>query len=99
MIAGRVALAPVDLLTRIVTAWPADLGGLDALAVNDRGREAGVAPDPFAICHHERVVYPLKAPVIAPCAGPRRGLARGSPSGAADLAHALPGVIQGADER
>jgi len=42
------------------------LGGLDALAVDDRRRGAGVAPDPFAICHHERVVYPVKAPVIAP---------------------------------
>jgi hypothetical protein len=51
----RVALAPVDLLARIVTAQAAGLGGLDALAVNDRGRRTGVAPHPFAICHHERV--------------------------------------------
>ena len=42
------------------------LGGLDALTVDDRGGGAGVAPDPFAVCHHERVVYPLKAPVVAP---------------------------------
>ena len=62
----RVALAPVDLLARIVTAWPAGLGSLDALAVDDRRRGAGVAPDPFAICHYERVVYPFKAPVVAP---------------------------------
>jgi hypothetical protein len=27
---------------------------------------AGIAPDPFAICHHERLVYPFKAPVVAP---------------------------------
>ena len=47
-------------------ARAAGLGGLDALAVDDRGRGAGVAPDPFAICHHERVVYPFKAPVVAP---------------------------------
>ena len=66
----RVAFAPVDLLASIVTACPAGLGGLDALAVNDRGRRAGVAPDPFAICHHERVVYPFKAPVIAPSGEP-----------------------------
>ena len=26
----------------------------------------GVAPDPFAIHHHERVVYSFKAPVVAP---------------------------------
>ena len=44
----RVAFAPIDLLASIVTACPAGLGGLDALAVNDRGRRAGVAPDPFA---------------------------------------------------
>ncbi len=62
----RVALAPVDLLSRIVTAWAAGLGGLDALAVDDRGRGAGVAPDPFTICHHERMVYPFKAPIVAP---------------------------------
>src|SRR5271168_1401376 len=62
----RMALASVDLLSSIVAAWPASLGGLDALAVDDRGRGAGVAPDPFAICHHERVVYPFKAPVVAP---------------------------------
>jgi hypothetical protein len=60
------ALAPADVLARVVTAWPAGLSGLDALAVDDRGRGAGVAPDPFTICHHERVVYPFKAPVVAP---------------------------------
>ena len=59
------ALASVDLLSSIVTAWPAGLGRLDALTVDDRRRGAGVAPDPFAICHHQRVVYPFKAPVVA----------------------------------
>jgi hypothetical protein len=62
----HVALAPIDLLARIVTARAAGLGGLDALAVNNRGRRAGVAPDPFAICHQERVVHPFKASVVAP---------------------------------
>ncbi len=62
----RMALATVDLLSSIITAWPAGLGGLGALAVDDCRRGAGVAPDPFAICHHERVVYPFKAPVVAP---------------------------------
>ena len=62
----RMALAAVDLLSSIVTAWPARLGGLGALAVNDCRRGAGVAPDPFAICHHERVVYSFKAPVVTP---------------------------------
>src|SRR5208337_1072220 len=32
----HMALTSVDLLPSIVTAWPAGLGGLDALAVNDR---------------------------------------------------------------
>ncbi len=59
----RMALASVDLLPSIVTAGPAGLGGLDALAVDDRGRGAGIAPDPFAICHHERVVYHADDPL------------------------------------
>ena len=62
----RMALTSVDLLSSIVTAWPAGLSGLGALAVDDCRRGVGVAPDPFAICHHERVVYPFKAPVVAP---------------------------------
>jgi hypothetical protein len=45
----RMALTSVDLLSSIITAWPASLGGLDALAVDDRGRGAAVAPDPFAV--------------------------------------------------
>ncbi len=66
----RMALASVDLLSSIVTAWPAGLGGLDALGVDNRVRGAGVTPDQFAICHHERVVYPLEAPVVAPSGEP-----------------------------
>jgi hypothetical protein len=50
----RMALASVNLLSSIVTAWPAGLGGFGALAVDDCRRGAGVASDPFAICHHER---------------------------------------------
>ena len=60
------ALTSVDLLSGVVTAWPAGLSGLGALTIDDCRRGAGVAPDPFAICHHERVVYPFKAPVVAP---------------------------------
>ena len=40
----RMALTSVDLLSSIVTAWPADLSGLGALAVNDCGR--GLASRP-----------------------------------------------------
>src|SRR5262249_39502335 len=88
-----VTLAPVDLLARIVTARAAGLGGLDALAVDDRGRGAGVAPDPLAICHHKRVVYPFKAPVVAPGGEPaidrppRRQVARHQPPRAARPHH------------
>jgi hypothetical protein len=57
----RMALASFDLLSSIETAWLAGLGGLDTLAVDDRGQGAGLAPDPFAICHHECMVYPFKA--------------------------------------
>jgi hypothetical protein len=66
----HMALTSVDLLSSIVTAWPAGLGGLGALAVDDCRRGAGVAPDPLAICHHERAVYPFKGPVVAPSGEP-----------------------------
>src|SRR5271169_1330441 len=85
----RMALTSVDLLSSIVTARPARFGGLDALAVNDCRRGAGVAPDPFAISHHERVVYPFKAPVVAPGGEPtvnrppRRQVVRQQPPRAA----------------
>src|SRR5262249_22180802 len=51
--------APVDLLARIVTARAAGLRGLDALAVDNSRRGAGLAPDPFAICHHAKNVKTL----------------------------------------
>jgi class 3 adenylate cyclase/predicted ATPase len=66
----RMALTSVDLLSSIVTARPARLGGLGALAVDDCRRGAGVAPDPFAIGHYQRVVYPFKAAVVAPSGKP-----------------------------
>ena len=63
----RMALTSVDLLSSIVTAWPAGLGGLGALAVDDCRRGAGVAPDPFAIRHHQRVVYQIIMAQPSPC--------------------------------
>src|SRR5579863_10244876 len=62
----RLALAPVDLLARIVTARAVGLRGLDALAVDDSRRGVGLAPNPLAICHHKRMVYPFKTSVVAP---------------------------------
>ncbi len=58
-------LAPVDLLAGVVTAQPAGLGRLDALAVDDRARGAGFTSDPLAIRHDELVVDCLKAPIVA----------------------------------
>ena len=58
--------APLVCATRKLSASSTSLGGLDALAVDDRGQGAGVTPDPFAICYHERMVYLFKAPVVAP---------------------------------
>ena len=64
-------LAPVELLARIITSRPAGFSGLDALAVDDRRDRAGLAADPFAIQHHQSVVEPFKAPVVAPGANQR----------------------------
>jgi hypothetical protein len=52
----RMALAPVDLLSSIVTAWPAGLSCLCALGVDDRTRRAGLASDPLPIEHDEGVI-------------------------------------------
>jgi len=65
----RMSLASVDLLSSIVTARATGLGDLDALAVDDRGRGAGGAPGPFAVCHHH--TWFIRAPVIAPGANQR----------------------------
>ena len=51
MVAMRRRSRPYRGSRSIVTAWAAGLGGLGALAVDDCCRRAGVAPDPFAICH------------------------------------------------
>ncbi len=37
--------------------WAVRVFPLAALAVNNRGRRAGGAPDPFTICHQERVIH------------------------------------------
>ena len=58
--------APGDLLAGIITARAASLRGLDALAVDDRGRRTGFAPDPLAIRYHQRMVDLLEQAGIAP---------------------------------
>ena len=62
----RMTFAPVDLLAGIITARAASLRGLDALAVDDRGRRTGFAPDPLAIRYHQRMVDLLEQAGIAP---------------------------------
>ena len=61
----RVALAPLDLLARIVAAGATSLGRLDALAVDNRAARAGLASDPLAIGHDQRVIDLLKETVVA----------------------------------
>ena len=61
----RVALAPLDLLARIVAAGATSLGHLDALAVDNRAARAGLASDPLAIGHDQRVIDLLKETVVA----------------------------------
>ena len=48
-----VALAAVDFLAGVVTAWAARLGGLDALAVHHGSRRTGFAAGSLAVEHHE----------------------------------------------
>ena len=47
-------------------ARPAGLGSLDALAVDDRRRGAGLATGPLAVGHDQGVVDPLEQTAVAP---------------------------------
>ena len=58
-------LRPLDLLARIVAAGATSLGRLDALAVDNRAARAGLASDPLAIGHDQRVIDLLKETVVA----------------------------------
>src|SRR5271157_5538365 len=49
-------LAPVDFLARVIAARTTGLGGLDALAVDDRRTGAGLAADTHSVQHHQLVV-------------------------------------------
>ena len=72
----RVALAPLDLLARIVAAGATSLGRLDALAVDNRAARAGLASDPLAIGHDQRVIDLLKEAVVAELGEPTIDRAR-----------------------
>jgi hypothetical protein len=57
-------LAPLHLLAGVVASRAAALGGLDALAVEHRGRGRLLAADPLAISHDEQVVDRLEQAVV-----------------------------------
>ena len=76
----RVALAPLDLLARIVAAGATSLGRLDALAVDNRAARAGLASDPLAIGHDQRVIDLLKEAVVAELGEPAIDRAPGGKS-------------------
>ncbi len=65
-----VALAPPHLLARVVAARPAGLAALDALAVDHRGRRAGVAPGVLAVEHDQVVGQRLPHARVAECGEP-----------------------------
>src|SRR5215204_1154198 len=78
-------LAPLHLLAGVVASRAAALGGLDALAVEHRGRGRRLAADPLAISHDEQVVDRLEQALVTPSAepaedrAPRRQVARQKP--------------------
>jgi len=53
----NVALAPIDLLGRVVAARPPAFSGLHALGVDDRSGRAGLAPHALAQRHHEVMAH------------------------------------------
>ena len=55
-------LRPLYLLARIIAAGATSLGRLDALAVDNRAARAGLASDPLAIGHDQRVIDLLRRP-------------------------------------
>jgi len=61
-----VTLAALDLLARVITAWPAALGGLHALTVDHSGAWRGLAPRRQTRGHQQQVVDRLSEPVVAP---------------------------------
>ena len=61
----RVALAAVDLFSRIIAARPAGFGGLDALAVDNGRCRRGLPADALAVGHDQGVVDLLKHAAVA----------------------------------
>ena len=83
----QMALATVDLLAAVVAARPAHLGGLDRLAVDDRGGGPGGAPHHLACTLAQRGVDRLPQAAQAPLPKvvehrlPRRKVSRQHPPG------------------
>ena len=63
-------LVSVHREARIVAAGATSLGRLDALAVDNRAARAGLASDPLAIGHDQKVVDLLKEAVVAELSEP-----------------------------
>src|SRR5215217_8011852 len=78
-------LRPFTFLRALVASRAAALGGLDALAVEHRGRGRRLAADPLAISHDEQVLDRLEQALVTPSAepaedrAPRRQVARQKP--------------------
>ena len=66
------ALAPLDLLARVIATNPATFGGFDRLAVDDPGAGRGFAAFDFAQAHHQRHVDRIVTAVSAPRRRDRR---------------------------
>src|SRR5256885_12920648 len=65
-IGHNVALAPFNLLGRIVTTRPTALGGLDRLTVDDPGRRARLAARRLARLQQQCKIDLLKQAVVSP---------------------------------
>jgi hypothetical protein len=61
-----VALAPLDLLTRIVAAWAAGFRGFHALTIDDAGAGRSLAPLEFPHDHEQHVVDRQPQAAVAP---------------------------------
>src|SRR5271166_2447586 len=66
-------LAPVDFLSRIISPRATGLGGLDALAVDDRRTGAGLTADTLSIHHYQVVVQAFPGSVVAKADEPAIG--------------------------
>ena len=60
----RMALAPIDFLSRVVAARPSSFSGLDALGVNNRPSGTSCTAGSFAVENDEGVINPLEEALV-----------------------------------